>query len=98
MSNGKAHSAIFDRATRQRKQCRDDYQDALYTEYTRADEACRGRLLNREGERRGIDSESLFYGNQTRADKYASEELKDYWRAHPRTTFEEFEEQWIEYN
>jgi len=90
------HSAIFQQAHRLYRQCRAEYQDYLHAAYARAEEACRGRLLNRRGENKGIDSLSLFIGNEARALAYASEELIDHWLSYPRITFEQFEKQWIE--
>jgi hypothetical protein len=76
--------------------CRDDFE--LYREYAyqSAHEACTGKLLNRRGQQAGIDPWSLFIGNEARAYAYASEELTDWWAAHPRLTFARFEQQWSE--
>ncbi len=58
--------------------------------YRAAEDACRGTLLNAAGRARGIDPRKLFYGPATRAYKYASEELVDWWRTHPRVTQVEY--------
>lgn len=76
--------------------CRADFEDYRLAEYERAADACRDRLLNRRAERAGIDSLSLFMGNAARAHAYASEELLEWWRSHPRPTYEAFERQWVE--
>lgn len=89
-------SAIFDQAVDQYHECRAAYQDYLYQVYAKAEAECRGRLLNRRGEKAGVDSLSLFSGNSIRAHAYASEELAEWWRANPRVTFEKFEKQWVE--
>lgn len=89
-------SVIFDQAVERHYECRAAYQDYLLHAYARAEEACRGRLLNRRGERAQVDSLSLFSGNSIRAHAYASEELAEWWRSNPRVTFEQFEKQWVE--
>ena len=38
---------------------------------------------------------TLFTGTQRRADKYASEELKEYWEKHPRLSLEDCELMWL---
>jgi hypothetical protein len=58
--------------------------------YLHAEDVCRGHMLNAAGRAAGIDSESLFSGPASRAKKYASEELADYFREHGRLTVEDF--------
>jgi hypothetical protein len=74
--------------------CRHDYDEVLYAQYVRAEEATNGRLVNAEGRARGIDPLSLFMGTRARAYRWASEELRDHWEKHPRVPFVEFERQW----
>lgn len=50
---------------------------------------------NAEGRRRGIDPVSLFMGPARRAEKWASEELLEWWRSHPRMTYQAFERRWL---
>jgi hypothetical protein len=76
--------------------CRSEFENYRLSEYARAAEACRGRLLNRRGMRANIEALSLFMGNEIRAHAYASEELLEHWRRHPRPTYERFERQWVE--
>ena len=76
-----------------RRETRAAYQDYLEAQVQTADEACRGILLNSLGRARGIDPASLFMGQTSRAFKYASEELQDWWMDHPRVTFTEWEHQ-----
>jgi hypothetical protein len=45
-----------------------------------------GYLMTLEAARKGIEPKSLFTGLEARAMKYASDELKDWWREHPRMT------------
>jgi hypothetical protein len=74
--------------------CRAEYDQVLYSQYQRAEDATNGRLVNAEGRARGIDPLSLFMGTNARAMRWASEELIEHWRSHPRTTFASFERQW----
>jgi hypothetical protein len=43
-------------------------------------------MLNRAGKAAGIDERSLFTGPESRARRYASEELLNHWQSHPRPT------------
>lgn len=78
------------------REVRAEYEDLKLSAYLAADEATRGRMLNKRGERAGIDSYSLFSGPEVRAHAYASPELIEWWQAHPRVTFAEFERQMSE--
>lgn len=84
-------SAIISQAFAHWRQVREDYELLKESAYQRADQATGGNLLNAEAKRRGIDSWSLFQGPQSRADRWASEELRDHWRTHPRVTFAQYE-------
>lgn len=72
---------------------RADFEVLREAAYRAAADATNGKLLNRRGERAGIDSYSLFIGPERRARAYASEELLEHWQTHPRTTFAQFEQQ-----
>lgn len=87
-------SHIFARAVDAYRQCRAEYGDYLEAAFSSASDAVSGNLLNERGRRRGIDPFNLFKGNETTALAYASEELIDWWRTHPRCTFERFERDW----
>jgi len=54
--------------------------------YLLAEEATRGNMLNKRGRALGVDERSLFTGPEARARAYASEELIEHWRTHPRPT------------
>lgn len=43
-------------------------------------------MLNRRGREAGVNERTLFTGPESRARKYASEELLEYWEHHPRPT------------
>ena len=51
-----------------------------------AEDATRGNMLNKAGKAAGIDERSLFTGPESRARRYASEELLNHWASHPRPT------------
>jgi hypothetical protein len=51
-----------------------------------AEKATRGNMLNKAGRAAGIDERSLFTGPESRARRYASEELLNHWQSHPRPT------------
>lgn len=70
---------------------RAEFERVREAAYELAAEACRDRMLNRRGMADGIDPYSLFMGSHARAYAYASEELIEHWRTHPRPVFEEFE-------
>ncbi|WDZ91154.1 phage minor capsid protein [Nocardiopsis sp. HUAS JQ3] len=71
---------------------REQYKLAVAQWYMAAEEATNGYLLTPAGQAAGIDPESLFSGPRSRAEKWASEELKRWWDANGRTTFEDYVE------
>jgi hypothetical protein len=66
------------------------YSEHVHEQWLAAENATRGHLLSREGQRAGIDPVSLFSGPAVRARKYASEDLLRFWADNPRVTFVEF--------
>jgi hypothetical protein len=66
--------------------------------YGKALEATAGVLVNAAGREQHIDGYILFRGQRSFAMKYASEELLEYWEAHPRLTMAEYELQWMSGN
>lgn len=72
---------------------RRDYDDLLEASVAAALEDCSGVLLNARGRAAGIEARSLFLGPERRALAYASEELAEWWNAHPRLTFAAYEAQ-----
>jgi hypothetical protein len=88
-------SLHYDTALANWRECRAEYDLTLYADYERAAEACRDALLNARGRRAGVDPLSLFMGNEARAHAYASDELLEHWRSHPRVTFARFERVWM---
>uniref|UniRef100_UPI003F490728 hypothetical protein n=1 Tax=Streptosporangium sp. CA-235898 TaxID=3240073 RepID=UPI003F490728 len=70
----------------------------VHEQWLEAEGATRGYLLNRAGVAAGIDPESLWGGNSSRAAKYASEELKRWWAEQSnggRMTYTEWRAQWV---
>jgi hypothetical protein len=61
-------------------------QELIEMSYVQAEAATRGHMLNRRGRDADIDPRSLFTGPESRARKYASEELLNHWQDHPRPT------------
>jgi hypothetical protein len=51
-----------------------------------AEAATKGNMLNKAGKAADIDERSLFTGPESRARRYASEELLNHWQAHHRPT------------
>lgn len=78
------------------RECRSDFELYRMDAYEKASEFCRGRLLNRRGQKARIDDYSLFIGNEAHARAYASEELIEWWERNPRPVYERFERQWVE--
>lgn len=66
------------------------YEDDLRRQYVDAENATRGHLLTPEGRSQGVDPKSLFQGNTVRSNKWASDELKEYWQSNPRKTYTQF--------
>jgi hypothetical protein len=58
--------------------------------YWSAEDATRGHLLNKAGRAAGIHPRTLFTGPESRARRYASEDLLTYWQANGRLTLDDF--------
>lgn len=72
---------------RDRRQHREqEYQDEVYRQWLTAEAETNGYMLNKAGQRAGINERSLFTGPESRVRKYASRELLDYFDSHPRPT------------
>lgn len=88
--------SIVSDAIEQWRECRDAFEDTRVAAYDAAEEACRGKLLNRKAAKAGVDAYSLFMGNRSHAYAHASEELIEWWLTNKRPTYEEFERQWVQ--
>lgn len=80
------------RKARQREAV-DEWRDEVYRQWLHAESATNGYMLNKAGKRKGIDERRLFTGNQRLVDRYASDELREYFDAHPRPTRARFDAQ-----
>jgi hypothetical protein len=88
-------SAIFDKAKQDWAEMRDEWDRYVEVTYNMALEDTNGVLINRLGREKGIDGYSLFTGPLSRARKYASEELLEFWNQNGRMTMAEFEANWV---
>jgi hypothetical protein len=68
-----------------------DFEIEIEAKYLQAEHATRGDLLNKAGKAARIDPRSLFYGQEARARKYASEELSEWFTRNGRLTRTEFQ-------
>lgn len=75
--------------------CREEYDTYVYTQWLAAEDECRGHLLNRAGQAKGIDPVTLFSGPNHVAGAYASDELKQWWGRHGRLTYAEWKYQYL---
>jgi hypothetical protein len=69
---------------------RNAFADHAYESWLNAEAETNGYLVNKAGERAKVDPRSLFLGPESRARKYASEELLRYWQTHGRLTVDDF--------
>lgn len=90
-----AASAVTGTARPTDKIIRQHYQEHVTRQYLDAEAATRGFLLNKLGEAKGVDPESLFSGDPDRAYRFASEELMRWWADNPRLTFAEYKAQLV---
>jgi Phage minor capsid protein 2 len=73
-----------------RREAREMWWDHVMQQRYAAEDATNGYLVNRAGQAAGISPDELFTGPAARAYRYASDELKAFWREHPRVTQAEF--------
>ncbi len=79
------------RAAERRRQVAEEWYLAAYADYLAAEEECRGELVNRAGVEAGVpDGFALWSGPLDKALKWATEELIEWWRLHPRVTLTEY--------
>ena len=78
-------------AAREREQVRAEWHHLAYADYLAAEAECRGELVNRAGVAAGVrDGFALWSGPRWLAEKYATEELLEFWLTHPRMTVTEY--------
>ncbi|SDD86472.1 phage minor capsid protein [Actinokineospora iranica] len=66
------------------------FRDHVYEQYIAAEDATRGHMVTPAGQAAGIDPHALFTGPESRARKWASDELKEWWDTHGRITYDEW--------
>ena len=91
-------SAIFKRASREWAEMHAEFERYVEASYNKALAATGGVLVNAAGKAEHIDGYDLFTGPGTRAYRYASEELTEFWAHNPRLSMKDFENQWVEGN
>ncbi len=96
MSRGRPLSPILRDAFAHQRRLREEFGLLRLQNYIAAETETNGALLNPRGREAGIDPMRLFSGNRSYAYAYASEELVEWWRSHPRMTFPEYEKQMYE--
>lgn len=67
-----------------------EWTEYAHAEYLAAVAATNGYLLSAEGKAAGIDEQSLWTGSARQAERYASEELLEYWARRPRMTVSQY--------
>lgn len=70
---------------------RESFKDEVRRRTLDAEAATNGYMLTPAGKREGIDPWSLFTGPESRARKYASPELREWWDQHGRPTFADWQ-------
>lgn len=70
-----------------------EWMSWAHAQFLAAEAACRGYLLNKAGQAAGLDPWTLWTGPASRATRYASEELLEFWAANPRLTVSEYRDE-----
>jgi hypothetical protein len=78
------------RARGRRESRSEEYRLYVESEWTAAEAATRGNMLNKRGKAKGIDPRSLWTANDATRAAYASEELRRYWNDHRIVSASEF--------
>lgn len=63
-----------------------EHSDEVYRQWLAAENATRGVMLNKAGERDGVNERTLFTGPASRVRKYASPELREWFEQRGRPT------------
>lgn len=72
------------------QQCREEYTLYCHNQYLRAENDCRGALLNERGRANNVDPATLFSGPAHVANAYASDELRTWFRTNGRAPYVKF--------
>lgn len=89
-------SAIYDYAAELWRAMRDDFEHYREASFAAAHEHTRGVMLSRRGRAAGIDPRDLWAMPESRARRYASEELCEYWDTKGRPTQSAYEAGWLD--
>lgn len=73
------------------------FREEITRRYVSAEWETRGQMLNSAAKAAGIDPFSLFSGQEARARKWASDELKRWWAEHGRITYDTYSTQLLNY-
>lgn len=84
-------AAAEERRTARNTARRMERAEAIERAWADAERATKGNMLNRRGREAHVNERTLFTGPESRARKYASEELLNHWEHHPRPTQAYFE-------
>src|SRR5271165_4810908 len=76
-----------------RAEQRAEWERMAHAQFIDAERVTRGELLNARGIREHVDPWSLWSGPAHRVELYASEELRTYWLASPRTDVTTYQRQ-----
>jgi hypothetical protein len=68
----------------------DEYRAYLENQWTTAEEATRGNMLNKRGRARGMDPRALWTAGTRERERYASDELREWFARNPVVTQREF--------
>lgn len=82
----KKRAAAAKERTRKAYHKRLERHEEVDRRFVEAEAATNGYMLNRAGKAQDIDEKSLFTGPESRARRYASDELLRHWESHPRPT------------
>lgn len=82
-----------DKARAKRRAARAEYDLWVHAQWLAAEAACNGYLLSAAGRNLVADPAALWPMARRLSDRYASEELRDWWADHPKMTFAEWQEQ-----
>jgi hypothetical protein len=74
-----------------RRELQAEYDLLLQAHIEQAEQATRGVMLNARAVAAGRSIGELFRVNTATANAWASEELREFWRTHPRPTFVQYE-------
>ncbi|MDB4872808.1 MAG: hypothetical protein JWL97_3812 [Gemmatimonadales bacterium] len=69
---------------------REEHYLAVHNAHEQAENETRGHMLSPAGRAAGVHPRTLFTGPRARADKYASEELRNWWDEHGRMTVTDY--------